>query len=132
MLRTSSALPKFKVLAGLRWSYIENMPTINTKFLTNTKTTVNNTATSDQALSPKVGLIYMPNDNLSVFATYTNSFVSNAGYVLTEGIENLNTSGTAQDIQTRINNLPKQGIKPTTVDQYEIGARKISGIMPLL
>lgn len=118
-----SLTKEFKVLAGLRWSYVENMPTINTKFLTNTKTTVNNTATSDQALSPKVGLIYMPNDNLSVFATYTNSFVSNAGY-MAEGIENLNTSGTAQDIQTRINNLPKQGIKPTTVDQYEIGAKK--------
>lgn len=118
-----SLTKEFKVLAGLRWSYVENMPTINTKFLTNTKTTVNNTATSDQALSPKVGLVYMPNDNLSVFATYTNSFVSNAGY-MAEGIENLNTSGTAQDVQTRINNLPKQGIKPTTVDQYEIGAKK--------
>lgn len=118
-----SLTKEFKVLAGLRWSYIENMPTINTKFLTNAKTFVNNTATSDQAFSPKVGLVYMPNDNLSVFATYTNSFVSNAGYTVND-LNNLDTSGDLNAVQTRINNLPKQGIKPTTVDQYELGAKK--------
>jgi iron complex outermembrane receptor protein len=118
-----SLTKEFKVIAGLRWSYIENMPTINTKFTRNTKTLVNNTATSDQAISPKLGLVYMPNDNLSVFATYTNSFVSNAGY-MSDGTDNLNTSGSLSDVQNRVNGLAKQGIKPTTVDQYEIGAKK--------
>lgn len=92
---------EFKVLAGLRWSYIENMPTINTKFKTNSKGLVDNSSTSDQAISPKVGLVYMPNSNLSVFATYTNSFVANTG----------------RDIYSSI-------IRPTTVDQYEVGAKK--------
>lgn len=118
-----SLTKKFKVLAGLRWSYVENMPTISTKFLTDTKTTVDNKATSAQAISPKVGLVYMPDDNLSVFATYTNSFVSNAGY-MSDGAADLNTTGTPSDVQNRVNALDKQGIKPTTVDQYEVGAKK--------
>ncbi len=118
-----SLTKEFKVLAGLRWSYVENMPTINTKFTINQKTLVNNTSTSDQAISPKVGLVYMPNNDLSVFATYTNSFVANSGYMSNE-INNLDTSGELADVQARIRKLPQQGIKPTTVDQYEIGAKK--------
>lgn len=126
---------EFKVLAGLRWSYIENMPTLNTKYKTLdaskkvdlnstiSKGLVNNSSTSDQAVSPKVGFVYMPNDNLSVFATYTNSFVSNAGYVSDE-INNLDTTGDLKAVQARVGGLAKQGIKPTTVDQYEVGAKK--------
>ncbi|HCN47661.1 MAG TPA: TonB-dependent siderophore receptor [Chryseobacterium sp.] len=103
---------EFKVLAGLRWSYIENMPTISTKYKSfnkgvlipeapMTKSLTDNSSTSDQAISPKVGVVYMPNANLSVFATYTNSFVTNTG----------------KDIYSTM-------IKPTTVDQYEVGAKK--------
>lgn len=97
-----SITKEFKVLAGLRWSYIENMPTINTKFKTDAKAEVNNTSTSDQALSPKVGIVYMPNENLSVFATYTNSFSANTG----------------------IDAFSFQSLKPSLVDQYEVGAKK--------
>ncbi|WP_336686416.1 TonB-dependent siderophore receptor [Chryseobacterium bernardetii] len=126
---------EFKVLAGLRWSYVENMPTINTKYKTldaskkvdlnstASKGLVNNSSTSDQAVSPKVGFVYMPNDNLSVFATYTNSFVSNAGY-LSDQVNGLDTTGNLQTVQARVGGLAKQGIKPTTVDQYEVGAKK--------
>lgn len=126
---------EFKVLAGLRWSYVENMPTLNTKYKTldaskkvdinstTSKGLVNNSATSDQAVSPKVGFVYMPNDNLSVFATYTNSFVSNAGY-LSDEVNGLDTTGNLQTVQARVGGLAKQGIKPTTVDQYEVGAKK--------
>ncbi|AQX01870.1 TonB-dependent siderophore receptor [Elizabethkingia anophelis] len=96
-----SLTKEFKVLAGLRWSYIQNMPTINTNFRTNTKKLVDNSSTSDQALSPKVGLVYMPNDNLSLFATYTNSFSANTGY-----------------------DINRSTLKPTTIDQYEVGIKK--------
>ncbi|AZA48590.1 TonB-dependent siderophore receptor [Chryseobacterium carnipullorum] len=107
-----SLTKEFKVIAGLRWSYIENMPTINTKFKTNknavvdpnattTKGLVNNTSSSDQAISPKVGFVYSPNNNLSVFATYTNSFVANTGMLR--------------------NN---EALTPTNIDQYEVGAKK--------
>ncbi|PQA98166.1 iron complex outermembrane recepter protein [Chryseobacterium piscicola] len=97
-----SLTKEFKVIAGLRWSYIENMPTLNTKFKTNLKSEVNNSATSDQAVSPKVGLVYNPNDNLSVFATYTNSFVANTG----------------------LDAFTLNSLKPSLVDQYEVGAKK--------
>ena len=63
---------KFKVLAGLRWSYIENIETQKLTFADN-KTVIAG-GTVDRAFSPKAGLVYMPNENLSVFATYTNSF----------------------------------------------------------
>jgi iron complex outermembrane receptor protein len=107
-----SLTSKFKVIAGLRWSYLENMPTIKTDFKTaknnvvdpnstTTKGFVQNTSTSDQALSPKVGIVYMPNDNLSVFATYTNSFAANTG-----------------------TDIYFNALKPTTIDQYEIGVKK--------
>ncbi|MCS3530463.1 TonB-dependent siderophore receptor [Chryseobacterium sp. JUb7] len=107
-----SLTKEFKVIAGLRWSYIENMPTINTKFKTTKsgvvlpnsttgKGLVDNTSSSDQSISPKVGLIYAPNDNLSVFATYTNSFVANTG---------------------RLRN--DEALTPTNIDQYEVGAKK--------
>lgn len=97
-----SLTQELKVIAGLRWSYIENMPTITTQFLTNKKTITQNTATSDQAITPKVGLVYMPNDDLSVFATYTNSFAANTGV----------------DAHTF------QALSPSLIDQYEVGAKK--------
>lgn len=96
-----SLAKEFKVIAGLRWSYIENMPTINTKFKTSAKSFVLNSSSSDQAISPKFGLVYMPNDNFSAFATYTNSFVANVGK---------ERNGAA--------------LTPTNIDQYEIGAKK--------
>lgn len=102
---------EFKVIAGLRWSYIENMPTINTKYKTvtgglvnlnstTTKGLVDNSASSDQAISPKVGFVYMPNDNLSAFATYTNSFVANVG-----------------------KERNGEALTPTNIDQYEVGVK---------
>ncbi|SDH59683.1 iron complex outermembrane recepter protein [Chryseobacterium taeanense] len=107
-----SLTKEFKVIAGLRWSYIENMPTINTKFKTNkngvvdinsstSKNFVDNTSSSNQAISPKAGLVYAPNDNLSVFATYTNSFVANTGRSRND-----------------------EALTPTNIDQYEVGAKK--------
>lgn len=125
-----SLTKEFKMIAGLRWSYVENMPTINTNFKKGLKKITDNTATSDQALSPKVGFVYIPNENLSVFATYTNSFVTNSGYT-SPGLESINTGTSAQtsaqineQVNLQINNLSKEGLRPTTVDQYEIGVKK--------
>ena len=95
-----SITKQFKVIAGLRWSYIENMATINTAFETGAKKLLDNSATSDQAFSPKAGLVYMPNDNLSVFATYTNSFSANTG----------------QDVSGN-------SLKPSLIDQFEVGMK---------
>jgi iron complex outermembrane recepter protein len=118
-----SLTKQFKVIAGLRWSYVENMPTLTTRFAANEKFEVANSSTSDNAISPKVGVVYMPNDNLSVFATYTNSFVANTGYT-SDQFNSVNTNLPVQDIQNQLNALSRQSIKPTTVDQYEIGVKK--------
>ena len=118
-----SLTKEFKVLAGLRWSYLENMPTLSTDFKNGTKIEVNGSQNANRAFSPKVGLIYNPNENLSVFATYTNSFVPNTGYTAA-GLENLDTTGTAQQITNAVNALPKESITPTTIDQYELGVKK--------
>lgn len=96
----------FKILAGLRWSYIENLPTISTRFATDKVTyqqnEVANSNTSDHAVSPKLGLVYHPNPNFSLFATYTNSFSANTGL----------------DVQT------EAALRPSVIDQFELGMKK--------
>lgn len=66
---------KFKVLAGLRYSYLDNT--------TNTLTVATNTnvesKTKDNVYSTRLGLIYQPTKNSSVFASYSDSFVLNTG-----------------------------------------------------
>lgn len=91
---------KFKVLAGLRWSYIENKDSEKVNFADGKIT--NGAGTVDRAFSPKAGLVYMPNDNLSLFATYTNSFSTNTG----------------EDVVTGLS------LKPSLIDQFEVGAKK--------
>lgn len=93
---------ELKVIAGLRYSYLENMTTLVSNFLNNSKIGKDNSATSDRAFSPKAGLVYMPSDNLSVFATYTNSFSPNTG----------------RDVNT------DTGLKPSIIDQFEVGIKK--------
>ncbi|MGI9580898.1 TonB-dependent siderophore receptor [Chryseobacterium sp. RRHN12] len=118
-----SLTKQLKVIAGLRWSYIENMPTLTTRFTLNDKIEVANSSTSDNAFSPKVGLVYAPNENLSVFATYTNSFAANAGYT-SDQFGTVNTNQPVTDVQNQLTTLSRQSIKPSTVDQYEIGVKK--------
>ncbi|MCJ8498214.1 TonB-dependent receptor [Chryseobacterium salipaludis] len=90
---------KFKVLAGLRWSYLENKAKETTNFVKNSYT--ESDGSIDRAFSPKAGLVYTPNENLSLFATYTNSFSANTGVD-----ENLSA------------------LKPSIIDQYEVGMKK--------
>jgi iron complex outermembrane receptor protein len=118
-----SLTKQIKVIAGVRWSYVENMPTITSRFVQNDKIEVANSSTSDNAFSPKVGLVYAPNENLSVFATYTNSFASNAGYT-SDQFGTVNTNQSVQLVQNQLATLSKQSIKPSTVDQYEVGVKK--------
>jgi iron complex outermembrane recepter protein len=92
---------QFKVLAGLRWSSIQNEDTKVKNFATDQETPTPNSGNKETAFSPKIGLIYNPDENLSVFATYTNSFAPNTGF---------DEAGSA--------------LKASTVDQYEIGVKK--------
>ncbi|MCG2793010.1 MAG: TonB-dependent receptor [Weeksellaceae bacterium] len=97
-----SLTKKLKVIAGLRYSYLENKTTLVTNFLSSSKIGKDNSATADRAFSPKAGLVFVPNDNLSLFATYTNSFSPNTG----------------RDVST------DSGLQPSIIDQFEVGIKK--------
>ena len=89
-----SLTEKWKVLAGVRYSYQDTETNVLT-YNNNTTATTNN---YDDAFSPRVGLIYQPTKNYTLFATYSNSFDVNTG--------------------ADINNEP---LKPSIIDQYEVG-----------
>jgi len=102
-----------KVLAGLRWSWQQSEATI-TKEVIEKKNNVNviTTAYEDalpvigaksisKAFSPKAGLVVQPTKDLSLFASYSNSFTPNTG--------------------TTIDSQP---LDPSIIDQYEVGVKK--------
>lgn len=90
---------KVKVLAGLRWSYQYVSPTTVTNYTT-AATAMPAVGKQDKAFSPRVGVVYKPLSNTALFASYSNSFVTNTG--------------------TDINNKP---LAPSLIDQYEVGVK---------
>lgn len=90
---------KFKLLAGIRWSFQQ-------ADRTQTTTLANNTVKEgavfqiDKAFSPRVGLVYQPTHHTTAFASYSNSFSPNSGY----GIDS-------------------NSLKPSIIDQYELGIK---------
>lgn len=101
---------KIKLLAGIRWSWQEAEVTTYKEVYNNTtkvQTTSPENAVAvvtpkrlDNAFSPKVGLVYQPTKDISVFGSYSNSFTPN--------------TGTTVDLQP---------IKPSIIDQYEAGIK---------
>lgn len=87
---------KWKLLAGVRYSYQETVSDL----LTYSNKTTQNTANYDDAFSPRIGLIYQPTNNHSLFASYSNSFEINTG----------------QDDNGFT-------LSPSIIDQYEIGIK---------
>lgn len=87
---------KWKLLTGIRYSYQDTQSDVYTY---SNQTTVN-TTNYDGAFSPRVGLIFKPSNNHSLFASYSNSFDVNTG----------------QDDNGK-------ALKPSIVDQYEIGIK---------
>ncbi|MNQ26380.1 Ferrichrome-iron receptor precursor [compost metagenome] len=93
-----SLTEKFKVLAGLRWSWQEAQA--------ETTDLINNTIKEDpkridEAFTPKVGLVYQPTKDMSLFASYANSFTPNTGVT-----------------------IYGETIAPSLIDQYEVGVKK--------
>nr|WP_294775254.1 TonB-dependent siderophore receptor [uncultured Flavobacterium sp.] len=87
---------KVKVLAGLRYSYLES--TTNTlTFATNANA---ETTTNDNIISPKLGVVFQPTKTNSIFASYSDSFVLNTG------------------TDRNLNALPH-----STINQYEVGVK---------
>ncbi|RSK24688.1 TonB-dependent receptor [Hymenobacter metallilatus] len=87
---------KLKLLAGVRYSYQET----GSFQYAYAKQTNTRTKRYDDAFSPRLGLVYQPLKTLSVFASYANSFNTNAG---------VDNTGAA---------LP-----PSLIDQYEVGVK---------
>lgn len=83
-----------KLLAGVRFSYIET----DSRVYTHSNGTAVNTYLFDDAITPRFGLVVQPKENLSLFASYANSFTPNTG--------------------VDINNKP---LEPSFIDQYEAG-----------
>ncbi len=87
-----------KVLGGIRWSWQE--AEVDTKVLS-TGITTTSAKTLNRAYSPKGGIVIQPNRDMSIFASYSNSFTPN--------------TGTTVDLKT---------LAPSIIDQYEVGIKK--------
>lgn len=104
-----SVTDKFKVLAGIRWSWQEAEVSTYKETLVGSKQTVapeNAVPTItpkrlDNAFSPKVGLVYQPLKDMSLFASYSSSFTPN--------------TGTTVDLKP---------LEASIIDQYEAGIKK--------
>lgn len=94
-----SITEKFKILAGVRWSYLENKPVLTTTYYDSKKS--GGQQFSQNAFSPRLGLVYKWNDTFTTFASYSNSFTPNTGN---------DASG---------NSLPA-----SIIDQWELGIKK--------
>ncbi|MFD2873180.1 TonB-dependent siderophore receptor [Mucilaginibacter ximonensis] len=96
-----SLTDKLKVLAGIRWSWQQTNQT-NIQYLLRQATGAGTAITRyDRAFSPKASLIYQPIPTTSVYASYSNNFITNTGTDVSTG----------------------QGLKPSLVNQYEIGTK---------
>ena len=100
-----SITEKFKVLAGIRWSWQETEVTTYKETSTGAGNPENAVPTVapkrlDNAFSPKAGLVFQPTKDISLFASYSNSFTPN--------------TGTTVDLEP---------IKPSIIDQYEAGIK---------
>lgn len=94
-----SITEKFKVLAGLRWSWQESQP-VTHNLAVNPNVTTDGVKQKDVAFSPKIGLVFQPTKSTSLFASYSDSFTPNTGTTV---------SGAVLD--------------PSIIAQYEVGVK---------
>ena len=93
-----SITDKFKVLTGLRWSWQE---AVAKNYNININEVTEDAKRKDIAYSPKLGLVFQPTKNMSLFTSYSNSFAPNTGVT--------------------IYNEP---LEASIIDQYEVGIKK--------
>lgn len=94
----------FKALAGIRYSYQDTENNVVTYAVVNPSPKPETTVIThqyDDAFSPRLGLIFQPNENHSLFASYSTSFVPNTGL----------------DFYT------KEALEPSIIKQYELGIK---------
>ncbi|MFY7889906.1 MAG: TonB-dependent siderophore receptor [Spirosomataceae bacterium] len=91
---------KFKVLAGLRYSYQTAFQARILNLEKNVERAGTTADKSDAAFSPKLALIYQPISTTSIYSSYTNNFSTNTG-----------------------TDIYGENLKPSIIDQYEIGVK---------
>ncbi|WP_298122091.1 TonB-dependent siderophore receptor [Flavobacterium sp.] len=111
-----SITDKFKVLAGLRWSWQESQPVTKNLAVT-PNTTTDGVKQKDIAFSPKIGLVFQPTKNTSLFASYSDSFTPNTGTTVSGDV--LDPSIIAQ-YEVGIKNEFWNGLLSTNVALYQI------------
>lgn len=89
---------KLNVLAGLRYTYVQTLGADTLNMVSGKQTKGKDR--KDQAFSPRLGLVYKPSEHTSVFASYSNSFLTNTG----------------TDVEGNT-------LKPSVIDQYELGIK---------
>lgn len=92
---------KFKILAGVRWTYQKTSVTTIDSVLKNKTIYGATAAKTDKAFSPKFGFIYQPLKTTSVYVSYASNFTSNSG----------------------LNILTNAPMGPSIIDQYEAGIK---------
>ncbi|MEO5893163.1 MAG: TonB-dependent receptor [Ferruginibacter sp.] len=92
---------KFKILAGVRWTYQRTAATTIDSVLKNKQVKGTAAPKKDEAFSPKLGLIYQPFKTTSVYVSYANNFTPNSG----------------------LNVLTNEPMGPSVIDQYEAGIK---------
>lgn len=95
-----SITSKIKVLAGLRWSFLETQANTVQNYVKGSET--KGQIATNKAFSPKGAIIYEPTEKMSVYASYANSFTTNTG--------------------VDIYNNP---LKPSYINDYELGWKNI-------
>jgi iron complex outermembrane receptor protein len=98
-----SITEQFKVLAGVRYTFQKTPRTATTTYATGLTTLSNNSlgkSKTENAYSPKFGLIYQPLKTSTIYVSYASNFTSNTG--------------------TDVNFAP---LSPSTIDQYEVGVK---------
>lgn len=94
-----SLTEKIKVLAGIRWSWQESQ-SITTDIKNNIITISDGVKQKDIAFSPKIGLVFQPTKQTSVFASYSDSFTPNTGTTVDGSV-----------------------LDPSIIKQYEVGVK---------
>lgn len=95
-----SVTEAFKVLAGIRYSYLDRENDVYTNPTSTTEASQVITTLNDDAFTPRFGVVYQPIKSISIFTSYANSFNINNG-------------------KDKLN----QPLKPSFVDQYEVGIK---------
>ncbi|MFV8346867.1 TonB-dependent siderophore receptor [Flavobacterium sp. ZB4P13] len=124
-----SITEKFKVLAGIRWSWQE-AEVVNYNTPVGKPATIDPVAKrKDEAFSPKAGLVYQPTKDMSLFASYSSSFTPNTGLtvdgdVLESSIIDQYEAGIKKDFW--------RGILSTNVTVYQITNSNLAQTAPYL